>query len=102
MNKSRKGDALIIALVVVLVGGIIIALSFDIVFRYAWFSLTERAGYVDHTTMLDVVQTAKANICQSNLDDGKAVHAAALKYDQGYDYGDSRLNDSLNLSDLVI
>jgi len=67
MYKSRKGAALIMALVVVLVGGGVIAITFNMVFRYAWFSPAERAGFVDHTTALDVMHEIKARIVQANI-----------------------------------
>ena len=67
MNKSRRGMALIMAMVVVLVGGAIIAITFDIVFRHAWLAQEEKVGFVDHTTMIDAVQSEKARIVQANI-----------------------------------
>ena len=82
MNKSRRGAALAMALVVVLVGGVMIALIFNMVFRYAWFTPEERAGFVDHTTVLHFIQREKARILHENIErakDGEAViHATAL------------------------
>jgi len=78
MNKSRKGAALIMALVVVLAGGGIIAITFNMVFRHAWFSPAERAVFVDHTTVLDAVQAERAFITQANLTNGVTMSAPGL------------------------
>ena len=67
MNKSRKGGALVMALVVILVGSSMIGIIFNVVFRQAWFAPHERAGFIDHTTVFDALQTARNSILETNL-----------------------------------
>jgi hypothetical protein len=80
MRKPRKGVALVLALVVVLVGGGVIALTFDIVSRYGCFSVSQRRIYVDHTTVLDLIQATKGWILANNVDNGKTMHAPGFNY----------------------
>ena len=79
MNKSRKGVALIMALVVVVVGGALVAVTFDVIMRYAWFSPQEAVAFVDHTVMIDAIQAAKAHIVHTNNTSGAVMHAQGLR-----------------------
>jgi hypothetical protein len=96
LDKARKGVALVLALVVVLVGGLIISATFDFVYRFSWISTEQRGGYVDHTTGLSLIQAKKAQIVESNRVAGKTMHVPALLYDSGA----TPANGSLVLSDL--
>jgi len=66
MNKSRKGSALVMALVIMVVGSAIMAIIFNISFRHAWLAPRETAVFVDHTVVLDLVQSEMARIIQTN------------------------------------
>ena len=66
LSNSHRGVALIMALVVVLVGGALIAVTFSLVFNYVSFSVEQRGTYVDHTTVLHLIQSTKAYIVSSN------------------------------------
>ncbi|MDR1376304.1 MAG: hypothetical protein LBJ22_02240 [Synergistaceae bacterium] len=97
-NKARKGVALALALLVVLVGGTVIALTFDFVYRFFWTSTQQRGIYVDHTTVLSAVQAKIAQIIQHNISEGKTMHVPALGYDSD---GEPPAEDSLRLRDLL-
>lgn len=101
MNKSRKGVALVMALIVVVVGGAIIAATFNFVFRYAWFSQEEKVGYVDHTMIVDTIQSAKAYIVKTNSDDAKMMHAVKLEPHQN-NWNGPNPTPLFNLNDLRI
>ena len=73
VNKTRRGVGLIMALVVLLVVSTIIALTFEIVFNYSWFSQQDNVGFVIHSTMLDVMEAEKALIVGTNHDAGQVV-----------------------------
>jgi len=81
MNKSRKGVALIMALTVVLIGGAIIAITFNIVFSQAWISGEQKGGYVDHTTLRSAVESMKGRVISENITAGRTqhVHAALVR-----------------------
>jgi len=82
MNKSREGAALAMALVVVMVGSTIIAIIFNITFRHAWVGTAERAGFIDHATVLSFVQNARARILETNIANaanGITVRAGAVR-----------------------
>jgi len=64
--NTRKGAALVMALVVALVGSIIMGIIFNVTFRQAWFAPRETAIFVDHTTMVDLIQAEMARIIQTN------------------------------------
>jgi hypothetical protein len=96
MNKARRGVALVLALAVVLVGGVIIALTFDFIFRFSWTSTEQRGIYVDHTTALSVIQAKIAQIVEFNISQDKTMHVLAL----GYDSGVTPEAGSLKLADL--
>jgi hypothetical protein len=87
---------LVLALVVVLVGGTIVGLTFEFVYSFFWISTEQREIYVDHTTVLSVVQSKIAQIIASNKAAGKTMHVPAL----GYDSGALPTDNSLVLSDL--
>jgi len=84
------------ALVVVVVGGVVIAIIFDIMFSHAWISSQQKGSYVDHTTLLSFVQAMKGRIISDNVTAGKTKHAPALGYDTNTVPG----NGSLTLADL--
>jgi len=67
MNKSRKGAALIMALVVVLLGGALVALILNTTLQHSMFSTAGRASFVDHTTVLHHIQTERARILETNI-----------------------------------
>jgi hypothetical protein len=88
--------ALALALAVVLVGGVIVGLTFDFVYGFSWISTEQRGGYVDHTTALSVIQAKIAQIVEANKTAGKTMHVPTL-----HDYYDSGTNppkESLTLS----
>ena len=64
--NSRRGAALILALLVVLAGGIIITATFSFVYGYSRLAQMDRGGYVDHTTLLTYVQRMKSAIVSEN------------------------------------
>jgi hypothetical protein len=96
-NKAREGVALVLALAVVLVGGVIVGLTFDFVYGFSWISNEQRGGYVDHTTALSVIQAKIAQIVEANNTAGKTMHVPALGYDNGVVLSK---DNSLTLSDL--
>jgi hypothetical protein len=102
LNKARQGVALALALMVVLIGGIITALTFDFVYRFAWISTEQRGIYVDHTTVLTVIQTKIAQIIEDNKAAGKTLHVPSLL--KLYDLRDRNIDvqdeDKLTLRDL--
>ncbi|MDR1875446.1 MAG: hypothetical protein LBQ90_10610 [Synergistaceae bacterium] len=61
------GTALILALIVVLVGSVLTALIFDMTFSFSWTAGVQQKSYVNHTTMVDAIQTVKGLILQTNL-----------------------------------
>ena len=65
--NSRKGMALILALLVTLVGGILITATFSFIYGYSKLAQMERVVYVDHTTLLSYVQEMKARIVSENV-----------------------------------
>jgi len=67
------------ALVIVVVGSAFIAVAWNITFRQAWFGLEERAGFVDHTTVLNHIQEARARIAQRNITEGNIIRAPLLQ-----------------------
>jgi hypothetical protein len=73
--RKRKGAALIMALLVLLVGGGITAVMLEMVHNYAWASVGQRRIYVDHTTVVDMIQTAKGYILSANEKSRTAMHA---------------------------
>ena len=75
MSYSRKGGALIMALMVVLGGGALIAATFEMVFIYSWFTQEQRSLYVDHTILASYIQEIKAQIIAYNLGKGEILHA---------------------------
>ena len=100
VNRSRRGGALIMALMVVLMGGALIAATFEMVYIYAWYSQEERTLYVDHTTLASIVQEVKARIIAQNVSrdtrpGGETLHVAALRHD-----APAPTNGSLNLDSL--
>jgi len=76
--KSRKGAALIMALVVVLVGGAVIAVTFNIVFGHVWMSVQFRGSYVDHTTLRSAVEEMKGLIVAENIAANETRRVAAV------------------------
>jgi hypothetical protein len=94
--KARKGVALVLALAVVVVGGVIIGLTFDFVYGFSWISTEQRGSYVDHTTVLSAIQAKIAQIIDDNKTAGKTMHVPAL----GYDSGTTPANGSLVLAQL--
>jgi hypothetical protein len=95
-KKTRKGVALVLALVVMVIGGAIIGLTFEFVYRFFWISTEQREIYVDHTTVLSAIQSKIAQIIEHNKGEGKTMHVSAL----GYDSGALPANGSLSLNDL--
>jgi hypothetical protein len=73
------------ALVVVLVGGALIAVTFSLVLNYVSFSAEQRGTYVDHTTVLHLIQSTKAYIVSSN--DVRSFDLGVM-HAPGFDYGD--------------
>jgi hypothetical protein len=69
------------ALVVVLTGATCAALLFEITFRFSRVSQPQRNVYVNHTTVLDAIQTAKGYILDTNSADGVAMHPPGFDYD---------------------
>jgi len=72
--RRRKGVALMLALLVILIGSTVAAIIYDIAFTFSWQGLRQREIYVDHTTMLDAVQTIKGFIIHANSTDMKVMH----------------------------
>jgi len=105
MNKSRQGSALVMALVVVLVGSGLTAIIFNIAFRYAWVGTAERAGFIDHTTVLDCVQKEIAKILQTNMDAPNNIvvrSEAVWQNRQAAADGQALPNSPLSVNDLII
>jgi hypothetical protein len=98
-NKARKGVALVLALMVMAIGGAIIGLTFEFVYRFFWTSTELRGTYVDHTTVLSVIQSKIAQIIASNKADGKTMHVPDLLYDSD-EKNEVPPNGSLVLSQL--
>jgi hypothetical protein len=87
---------LVLALIVVLVGGLVVGATFDFIAQFSWLSVGQRGIYVDHMTALSVIQAKIAQIIDSNQSAGKTMHVSAL----GYDSGTVPADGSLVLSDL--
>ena len=108
MNKSREGAALAMALVVVMVGSTIIAIIFNITFRHAWVGTAERAGFVDHATVLSFVQNARASILETNIANaanGIQVRAQAVREnweDVNADPPEQPRHDPIDVNQLII
>jgi len=68
--KSRKGAALVMALVIVIVGGAIIGVTFNLVFRHVWMSVQLRGGYVDSTILRSAIEEVRGRITARNMTDG--------------------------------
>jgi hypothetical protein len=64
-----------LALTVVLVGSVLAAMIYEMTFNYAWFRQPQKEIYMNHTMVLDAIQTVKGYIIQTNLDNGVAMHA---------------------------
>jgi hypothetical protein len=99
--RRRKGTALIMALVVVLIGSILSVFLFDMTFSFAWAAQLQQRGYVDHTTVVDAIQTTKGLILQTNLSgDGSgssALHVpAVLSKDEITDLNALRFDGALS------
>jgi hypothetical protein len=97
--KARKGAGLVLALMVVLVGGLFVVVTFDFVAQFSGLSVEQRGIYVDHTTALSVIQAKIAQIIESNRSAGRTQHVSALGYDGGGVPGNGSL-DLLDLDDL--
>ena len=104
MYKSRKGAALVMALVVVLVGGALIAVAFRFVMNYSRLAEHGRAWYLDHTTLVSYVQAIKGRIIAQNLarpnpdgGSGLILHVPALMYE---DYSVTPADESLTADGL--
>ncbi|MDR2527562.1 MAG: hypothetical protein LBD04_00890 [Synergistaceae bacterium] len=91
-SRSRRGVALMMALVVVLTGGVLIAITFSLVSGYVGFATEQRGSYVDHTTVLHLIQSTKAYIVSSN--DFRSFDLGVM-HAPGFDYSDksSVVND---------
>ena len=83
MYKARKGMALIMALIVVLVGGAIIAFTFQFTENYSRLAQVDMAGQMDHTTLASYIQAVKARIVAQNEAAGRTLHVAALEDSDG-------------------
>ena len=81
MYKSRKGAALILALVVVLIGGTVTAITFNMMYKHAWMTSQQKNSYVNHTTLLSFMQEMKGRIISDNIAADETRHALALGYD---------------------
>ena len=80
--RRRRGAALIMALIAVLVGGVLVSFLFDMTFKFSWTSNLQQEGYVNHTTMVDAIQTVNGIILQTNLSGDPsgsfAIHVPAV------------------------
>jgi len=72
--KSRKGAALAIALVVVLVSGIVVAAVFRMAFQHARMSVHVRSHYTEHTILRSAVEEMKGLIFSDNINAGNIQH----------------------------
>jgi len=91
------------ALVVVLVGSVIISIIFNISFNQAWFASRERAGFIDHATMIHHVQTVRASIAQANIDNGSIMSNRQLRENWEDEHrNDPITNTTLTLGDLQV
>jgi hypothetical protein len=79
------------ALVIILVGSMCAALLFDITFRFSRVSLPQRNTYMNHTTVLDAIQTVRGYILNTNSADGVSMHPP------GFDYANKKIT---SLSDI--
>ncbi|MDR3264485.1 MAG: hypothetical protein LBT15_00595 [Synergistaceae bacterium] len=70
------------ALVVILVVSVCAALLYDITFRFARVSLPQRNTYMNHTTVLDAIQTVRGYILSVNSADGVAMHPPGFDYEK--------------------
>jgi hypothetical protein len=78
--RRDQGIALVMALVIILVGATCASLLFDITFRFFWVSQPQRNTYVNHTTVLDAIQTTKGYILSTNSADGVVMHPPDFNY----------------------
>ena len=72
-RRRREGVALILALVVMLVGGALAALIFEMGLSFSSTTRRQRDHYTDHTTGTNYIQEAVAYITKTNNDAGKVV-----------------------------
>ncbi|MDR1977283.1 MAG: hypothetical protein LBQ42_00960 [Synergistaceae bacterium] len=77
--RRRKGVALVLALAIILVSGVVVSFLFDMAFSFAWTSSLQQESYVNHATMLDAIETAKGFILQQNNDDNTLMHVPAVR-----------------------
>jgi hypothetical protein len=91
---------LVLALAVLLVGGMIVALTLDFVYRFFWISTGQRGVYVDHTTVLSAVQAKMAWIIEENRNADRIMHVPALGYDSGVVPWTKENGGQLTLKDL--
>jgi len=76
--KSRKGAALIMALVIILISGIVVAGVFRMASTHAIMGMELRSLYVDHTTLRSAVEEMKGRILADNRNAGRMQHTDAI------------------------
>ena len=103
MGKSRKGAAMIMALFITLLASSLIAATLTLVDRFNRSTLQQTVIFVDHTTVMGFAQAEKARIVQTNLNNGRAMHARPLTYHQDGWRTPAQLNrPPLVLNELII
>ncbi|MDR3231691.1 MAG: hypothetical protein LBT65_09625 [Synergistaceae bacterium] len=78
--RRRRGVALVLALLVILIGSSVAAMIYDTSFNFSLQGQLQKEIYVDHTTVLDTVQTVKGFIISTNSSDTKAMHTPNYVY----------------------
>jgi hypothetical protein len=76
----RKGSALMMALGIVLVGSVVATGVYSVSMHFARRSSIQQNAYMNHTTVISAMQTAKCYILQTNSDDatGTVMHVPAV------------------------
>ncbi len=72
--SKRRGVALVLALVVVLVGGALIALIFEMTVRFGFTSLRQGTTYSDHLEVTGYIESAKGFIADTNVNNDQVMH----------------------------
>lgn len=73
-NRRRDGSALLVALVVVLVGGALIAVMFDMSVNFSRSMTWHQRAYREHLDVTDYIEGAKGWLTATSLAVGVAVH----------------------------
>lgn len=87
VTSKHEGVALILALLVLVIGGVLAAVIFDISIAFLNTRRQQRVTYIDHALVVDIAQQVMGFIVETNSRDGTVMHP------EGYSGTDVRIDD---------